>query len=410
MIYIERTITIKKNQARIEQPIVLYKGDRNIELQFIIENNPFKYKAGTDVTFGQLVIKRPKAAPIFSEPAKMSSSKVLFIVTGDMIDELEELGNYDFQIRLLNTDQSSRGSLPEVTGGIIIKEPLCEEATVNATSVNDSNAYVMRANNTVMLALDDSDGIFDEEGNYNRTNWHGGDIITDVRLNRVEEALYQINDDIPTDYVTEEYVNDKDRNTRNYVADNYATKVYVDQAIGNIDVDLTGYATEEYVDEAIRNIEGGGNLPIRVIGNGSDADEHIFTGKEFTDEEWEIGFNGTVLLDNVNIGGCWSFINTLVYVTLWIEMTDEENVNKHIQIQTSGEIIDFIINPDGNIYEEGAYPYLTEDALYILNDYATKKYVNDFAKDFTKYVNNNYATKDELQTALGDIESLLGGI
>lgn len=272
MIFIERTITIKRNQAKIKEPIVLYKGDMNIELRFTIENNPFQYKPGMDVTYGQLVIKRPEAEPIFSEPAKMSSSKVIFIVTGDMIDGLDvngnpakETGAYDFQIQLLNTDQTSRGSLPPVIGGIDIRDPLCEPAAINRTYVNSENAVVMRASNGSMRTRSNPDDIFDEEGNYNRTNWYGGDIITDARLNKVEEALYQINDDIPTDYVTEEYVNDVNRNTRNYVDDNYADKSYVSNMIeantGYIEdrasntyvkkTDMDGYVTKEYIDEAV---------------------------------------------------------------------------------------------------------------------------------------------------------------
>ena len=318
MIYIERTITIKKNEAKIKEPIVLYKGDMNIELQFTIENNPFKYKPGMDVTYGQLIIKRPNAEPIFSEPAKMSSSRVLFIVTGDMIDGLDvdgnytdEMGAYDFQIQLLNTDQTSRGSLPPVTGGIIIKEPLCEPAAVNRTYANNRNAVVMPDNNISTFALRDSDSIFDESGNYNRTKWASGDIITDDRLNRVEEALYQINYNLPTDYSTKQYVNETVRNNNKYIEDymddfytkksdmyiyateehmveyisdleyvdqdrvldmidnnndyiigyadgKYTTEDYVDRAIENIEipeVDLTGYASERYVDTAIANVE-----------------------------------------------------------------------------------------------------------------------------------------------------------
>lgn len=288
MIYIERKIKIKRNEAKIEEPIVLYKGDMNIELQFTIENNPFKYKPGMDVTYGQLIIKRPNAEPIFSEPAKMSSSRVLFIVTGDMIDGLDvdgnytdEMGAYDFQIQLLNGDQSSRGSLPPVTGGIIIKEPLCEPAAASRAAVNSRSTFVMRANN-------DNDELFDIDGNYMRTTWVSGDIITDTKLNRVEEALYQINDSVPTDYTTERYVdlaivdvehyidssiNLEDKQLKEYMRNNYSSKSYVNNAIRNSDaenksyvdnairnievpeVDLTGYASERYVDAAIANVE-----------------------------------------------------------------------------------------------------------------------------------------------------------
>ena len=317
MIYIERKIKIKRNQAKIEEPIVLYRGDMNIELKFFIENNPFKFS--TEKTFGRLIIKRPEAKPIFSEAVEMSSSRVIFIVTEEMIDGLDadgnpanELGAYDFQIQLLNEDNTSIGSLPPVTGGIIIKEPLCEGAATNVTYVNKRNAYVMPANDVSTFALRASDSLFDESGNYNRTTWSGGDIITDDKLNKVEEALYQINYNIPTDSVNREYVNntirdnndyiegyvddlytkksdmyiyateehmveyindlhyvDQERaldmisNNNNYIisyADSrYVTEEYVDRAIENIEVngnvDLTGYATEEYVNNVIGDIE-----------------------------------------------------------------------------------------------------------------------------------------------------------
>lgn len=187
MIYIERTITIgndkNSNQsAQIDSPVVLYKGDKNVEVNFIIENSPYKHRAGLETTYGQLVIKRPKTAPIFSDVAKISNGKVLFIITGDMIDELVELGNYDFQIRLINADKTSRATLPPVTGGISIKEPLCEEATANTANANNTeNASVMQGEPV---------DLFDEEGHYIKTVWKAGDLITDVRLNRVEDAIY----------------------------------------------------------------------------------------------------------------------------------------------------------------------------------------------------------------------------
>ena len=292
MIYIERTINIYENSAEIEEPVVLYKGDGNIEIQFTITNNPFKYKAGIDLTYGQLVIKRPKTDPIFSEVAKLSSNKVLFIITGEMIDEFEELGDYDFQIRLLNAEMSSRATLPPVSAGIMIKEPLCEEG-INSAPVNYSRAAINRE-------IVDT---FDDEGNYNRTTWENGDIITDSKLNKIEDALYEINDSTPTavsqldndaEYTTRGEViakisiantskADKDHTHSEYITDisHLAQIAYVDEQIANIElipgpqgekgeqgpqgeqgpagkdadpVDLDGYATEEYVNNVIGDI------------------------------------------------------------------------------------------------------------------------------------------------------------
>ena len=129
MIYIERTIKVKKGEASIDEPVCLYKGDKNIEIRFLIENNPFKYKNDLTINYGQLIIKRENAPDIFSEPTKLNSGRVVFLITGDMINDLNELGSYTFQIRILNEDLTSRGTLPPVFAGISIKEPLCEEPT-----------------------------------------------------------------------------------------------------------------------------------------------------------------------------------------------------------------------------------------------------------------------------------------
>lgn len=236
MIFIERTIHITNNQASIEEPIVLYKGDKNIELQFMIKNNPFKYKSGVSVTYGQLVIKRPSADPIFSEIAKLSSGKVLFVVSGDMIDELSELGSYDFQIRLINTDKTSRGTIPPITAGIIIKEPLCEEESegVNYSVVNKAKA-------TTGETLD----VFNDNGDYIKTEWKDGDLITDSKLNKIEDALYQINDDNATkDYVNQGLAMKADSNHNHN--DIYYTQEEIDAKIQS-GIDLSDYATKTEV-------------------------------------------------------------------------------------------------------------------------------------------------------------------
>ena len=147
MIYIERTIKIKKGEASIDEPVCLYKGDKNIEIRFLIENNPFKYKNDLTINYGQLIIKRENAPDIFSEPTKLNSGRVVFLITGDMINDLNELGSYTFQIRILNEDLTSRGTLPPVFAGISIKEPLCEEPLEPPKVIINPEFYEIRTNN-----------------------------------------------------------------------------------------------------------------------------------------------------------------------------------------------------------------------------------------------------------------------
>ena len=356
MIYIERNIRIKNNEAVIEQPIVLYKGDMNIELQFTIENNPFKYRTGTAVTYGQLVIRRPEAAPIFSEPVKMSSSKVLFTVTGDMIDELEELGEYDFQIQLLNNDQTSRGSLPPVYGGIIIRDPLCEGAATNRAAVNSRTTFVKRATNY------NEGEAFEDKGNYNMTTCKSGDNITDARLNKVEDALYQINDSVISDVASRDFVTDMIDANNSYLDDKYLKEE-----------DMNAYATKENVTELIEGI----NLD-------------SYVDKEFV---YDI-----IASNNDELDDKYAYKTELnAYVT-------EANFENQVLEATR----------DVYLNEDNLNGYATEEYVGgALEPYATKEFVTDMVGNIEGGGNvdlTGYATKDELQTALGDIETLLWGI
>ena len=56
-----------------------------------------------------------------------------------MIDEIAEVGNYSFQIRLFDENISSRVTLPEVNDGIEIREPIALEDT-SSTVVMTSDA------------------------------------------------------------------------------------------------------------------------------------------------------------------------------------------------------------------------------------------------------------------------------
>ena len=456
MIYIERTIIINKNEATIEEPIVLYRGDKNIEIQFTIENNPFKYKSGTEATYGQLVIKRPSTGPIFTDSARLSNGRVLFTITDGMIDEEIETGNYDFQIRLINTDQTSRGTLPPVTAGIIIKEPICEEAVAGTTYVNSRRAVIINS--------DESDEVFGENGDYNRTNWSNGDIITDTRLNKIEEALYEINNNVPNDYATEEYVDNQRRQTETYAErytdnaisrinlDSYATYTYVDNqrlqteaaaerytdnAIGRLNLDnyathsyvdseitkldINKYATQEYVDDAVSNISGGGgNVDLTGYATEAYVDQALTnypTHKEmkstvkdyvtasmpdimeinhsvFTGDEFAIDDYNNYVAKSVLLHNTTIGYETYKHELVHMQLgMDYESSNRTIVVYSPrGYIFSYSITKDGTITCTGVDSFATQDTI---NSILGKR---------------NYATQDYVNEQIGDINAILDAI
>ena len=127
MIFTEKNIIINNNECKIDSPVILYRGDYNVEVRFTLISCPYKYSKKdsvnvietTEASYGQLVIKTAgDKAPIFSEVTATNNGTITFIIAVDMIDEISEVGNYTFQIRLFDENQQSRATIPEVINGI----------------------------------------------------------------------------------------------------------------------------------------------------------------------------------------------------------------------------------------------------------------------------------------------------
>ena len=197
MIFTERTITVVNDSATINKPLILYRGDKNIELKITIAESQFKFRntdasnviETTDASYAQLVINTPYNSPIFSDVAVTKNGAVIFVITEAMIDEIREVGVYEIQIRLLDDNKQSRASIPPVSNAIEIREPIAIEdgSAVDSNTVNV--AKVNRALTTTSAPLE----AFDSQGNYIKKTWGDGDTITDAALNKMEAGIEGVN-------------------------------------------------------------------------------------------------------------------------------------------------------------------------------------------------------------------------
>ena len=195
MIFTERTIRVTNGQSQIDVPVILYRGDKNIKLRFRIVDCPYTYSKTVDnviktseASYGQFIIQTPNdGLPIFSDIAATENGYVTFIITGEMIDEIPEVGSYAFQIRLLDNEQQSRITIPEVIGGIEVREPIAIEEVSTTNEVD-----IAMANYAVTTTAAEED-VFDSEGNYIGTNWQSGDLITSAKLNKIEAGIDGVN-------------------------------------------------------------------------------------------------------------------------------------------------------------------------------------------------------------------------
>ena len=191
MILTERTINIIDHESIMDSPVVLYRGDKNVELKLNIKSSRFKFRdddssnfiESAQASYGQLIIQTPNQnEPIFSEITATKKGYIIFVITAEMIDEIDEVGAYTFQVRLLDSNKRSRATIPPVVNGIEIREPITSE---------DSNVLNSAVVGLASAANEEVLDTFDFNGNYAKSNWKFGDKITAAKLNKAEDGIYQ---------------------------------------------------------------------------------------------------------------------------------------------------------------------------------------------------------------------------
>ena len=239
MIFTERKVTVNNDTATIDKNIVLFRGDREVEIRFTVMYEGVKYRKNSgenviedvNATYGQMVIQNDATeTPVVSLVTPTENGTIIFKFTKEMIDEIPELGTYDFQIRLFDDSQTSRITTPIVNDGILIKEPLSMEEP-------GSNEVGVATVNTAIVSTSEPLDVFDENGNYIKTEWKNGDIITDSKLNKIEQGISGVNTKLDGVH-THDNKTILDGITADKVAswDNKPTKKYVDDSISTIEL------------------------------------------------------------------------------------------------------------------------------------------------------------------------------
>jgi hypothetical protein len=165
---------------------------------------------------------------VFSEIVKCEDGTVTFTLTKEMIDQLEEVGLYSFQIRLFDYYRESRVSIPPVEFGIEVREPVASEDHDNEVN----NAIVGYSIAKVVDGLNEDVGpTFDDDANYNKTDWETGDRISQGKLNKIEDALDKLNQNEKNDVAALDKKVNSNYNVLDSKIDQVATKGTTDAVI-----------------------------------------------------------------------------------------------------------------------------------------------------------------------------------
>jgi hypothetical protein len=322
MLYAKVVLWVKQDETLSDSKVILYRGDKNVDIEFTLKSVDYVL---TESAFAQLILTRPYATSVFSEIFKIGNNKVTIRITGDMIDELNEKESYAIQIRLFDSERVARATLPPCYDVIYVREPIAversdsDEALVNLAKVN----YALTGRNSERIGDIFTDGI------YNKTIWYDGDLITDGRLNKVEDALYSISrTDIEQNKLIDTHTHDEYL-TEHQDISHLATKAEIPS--------IEGLATEDYVDEKISQIEpGGGGMTEeereQLERNTSDISTIlgiVDTPPTYTKPTLSISFNTSTLEHNKA---------TSVTITPNFKQNDAGSVSKYVLYKNGTEI------------------------------------------------------------------------
>lgn len=118
-IYTERIIKVNNNTAAMDKDIYVYRGNRNIEIQFKIIDYQFKFKDVNLVeqispSHAYVTLLTPQMKQISTGKAEVIDGTIKLIITSAMIDEKTECGDYTIVVDLYDEIGDSLITIPPV--------------------------------------------------------------------------------------------------------------------------------------------------------------------------------------------------------------------------------------------------------------------------------------------------------
>ena len=189
MIYKQCVLTIAQNTATLDEDIYLFRLDKNIQLYFTIVNNKYKFDKSdlnniiniTNASFFQVRLYKDDQIKYTFAIQPTEKGQAILTITDQLIDEPVEVGDYDFQISLLDADKTSMISMPIVSQQLHVCEPLVDNQAIMGKAVLGLSS----------LASGEIKNAFDSEGNYIREIHKDGDILSAQLVNKFEEGILQ---------------------------------------------------------------------------------------------------------------------------------------------------------------------------------------------------------------------------
>jgi hypothetical protein len=183
----EYSIIINKQKSILNRQLSIFQHDKGIDIYFKLMDTDY-LDLSSNYLLSDIVLVSPLKKQIKSDIVPIIDNKILFTINNEIMNQIDEIGNYHVHIRIYD-DKGGRIKLPYFIMSV-------EECEVDDDDLSYGTVDGTAIDNTKVAKYGKELKTFNDDGSYNRTVWISGDVITDSKLNKLEQATSEIKDEI----------------------------------------------------------------------------------------------------------------------------------------------------------------------------------------------------------------------
>lgn len=183
----EYTIIVDKQESLLNQNLSIFTCDKGIDIYLKLIDNPYVDLSKNKYLLADVVLVDPLGNQFTSDVMPVNYNKVLFRITNKLMAQVKFTGIYHGHIRLYD-DKGGMLKLPPFPMQII-------ESEIMANNIPTGVANTSSIDGSLISQYSKDLPTYNLDGSYNRTIWLAGDLITDSKMNKIEQVISEIVDE-----------------------------------------------------------------------------------------------------------------------------------------------------------------------------------------------------------------------
>ena len=187
-------IKINNDEARLSENVYVYQNDRGVQLKLKLNLVRTNYRSAVKSSFfesndilASATILKPNGSVIGKSKSVVINDTITFTIDREFTDQVDEIGVYKVQFHLYDSE-NNRITIPPVE--FEVKELL---GFVDESELEHNFGVVDKSlSDSCLVADGDNELIIFADGRYIKTVWNSGDLVSSSKLNKIEEAIYNL--------------------------------------------------------------------------------------------------------------------------------------------------------------------------------------------------------------------------